>query len=222
MREQRERFPSNIRPNQERLQILKVKPSDAGMYTCKTTSSDGSTKTAVVNIRVREGGASSSGEQHSPQHTAVTQPPTASLDTRDKQVTVGETFELNCAVGGSPAPRVQFFYNNQPIEEALGEQIAVHAVPGRYTLIVRGVREDLRGYVVCRATSPVDGQSAEDAAVVRAVPREDASSSGEETGPSSSSGEVRVHVEPRQASARPGETSRLVCRVHGSNPAEFK
>ena len=116
MREQRERFPSNIRPNQERLQILRVKPSDAGMYTCVTISSDGSTQTAVVNIRVREGGSTSSGEQtpYRPQ----AQPPSAQLDTREKQVRVGETFELTCRVSGSPTPRVQWLYNGQPIEDA--------------------------------------------------------------------------------------------------------
>lgn len=52
-REQRERFPSNIRPNQERLQIIKIKPSDAGLYTCITISSDSVTQTALVNIKVK-------------------------------------------------------------------------------------------------------------------------------------------------------------------------
>lgn len=201
MREQRERFPSNIRPNQERLQILKIKPQDAGMYTCVTISSDGSTQTAVVNIRVREG--EGSGEQ--PQRP-VSQPPTARLDTREKSVSIGDTFELTCLVGGQPLPRVQWFYNYQPIEQVLSEQIAISAVPGRYTLTVRDAKDDLNGYITCRATSDSDGQSAEDSAVVRALPREDSRPS-----------DSRVYVEPREASGlRVGETVRLVC--HAQDP----
>jgi len=210
MREQRERFPSNIRPNQERLQILKIKPSDAGMYTCVTISSDGSTQTALVNIRVRDGPGSGEQPQRPP-----TQPPTARLDTREKTVSVGDTFELTCTVGGSPTPRVQWFYNSQPIEEVLGDQIAVRAVPGRYTLTVRDAREDLNGYIVCRATQVSDGQSAEDAAVVRAVPREDSVESGPR--------DIRVYVEPTESRGlRVGETARLVCRVQDPRAAEFR
>lgn len=213
MREQRERFPSNIRPNQERLQIVKIKPSDAGMYTCVTISSDGSSQTAVVNIRVRDG-PGGSGEQ--PQRPA-SQPPSAQLDTREKSVQVGDTFELTCTVGGSPTPRVQWFYNNQPIENVLGEQIAVRAVPGRYTLTVRDARADLNGYIVCRATNVADGQAAEDAAVVRALPRED-------TGPENtgSSGDIRVYVEPREVRARVGETARLMCQAQDPRATQLR
>lgn len=215
MREQRERFPSNIRPNQERLQILKVKPSDAGMYTCVTISSDGSTQTAVVNIRVREGGASSgesSGEQRPPQPS---QPPTAQLDTREKNVPVGSSLDLTCTVTGSPTPRVQWYYNNQPIEDVLADEILVSAVPGRYTLTIRNARQDLNGYVTCRATSLSDGQTAEDSAIVRAIPR-----SSEETGGDQ---EIQVDVDPREARGlRVGETTRLVCRVRDPRATEFR
>lgn len=185
------------------------------MYTCITISSDGSTQTAVLNIRVREG--TGSGEQGGGQQRP-SQPPSAALDTREKNVPVGSSFDLTCTVGGSPLPRVQWFYNNQPIEEVLGEEISVSAVPGRYTLTVRTARQDLNGYIVCRATSPENGQSAEDSAIVRAIPREDTDSSSE----TSSSG-LRVDVDPREASGlRIGETTRLVCRVQSPRAIEFR
>lgn len=215
MREQQGRFPSSIRPNQERLRIVNIKPSDADMYTCVTISSDGSTQTAVVNIRVRErgaGGGGSSGSAERPQ-----QPPSAQLDTREKNVPVGSSFDLTCTVAGSPTPKVQFFYNNQPIEEVLGEKVVLHAVPGRYTLTVRNVGNEINGYVVCRATSPTDGQSAEDAAIVRAIPREDTGSA--ETG----GDDLRVYIEPREASGlRSGETTRLICHVQSPRAVQFQ
>ncbi len=53
-RAQRERFPSNIRPNQERLQIIRIKESDQGQYTCTISSSDGYTNSIVINLIVNK------------------------------------------------------------------------------------------------------------------------------------------------------------------------
>ena len=51
--DQQEKFPSNMRSNQELLQIIRVKPSDAGAYTCTLSSSDGTHQNIVINLRVR-------------------------------------------------------------------------------------------------------------------------------------------------------------------------
>lgn len=53
LRTQREKFPSNIRPNNEVLQVIKAKPSDSGEYTCTVVSSDGVLSSAVAYIRVK-------------------------------------------------------------------------------------------------------------------------------------------------------------------------
>lgn len=158
---------------------------------------------------MRDGG---SGERDQPPRS---QPPTARLDTREKTVTVGDSFELTCHVTGVPLPQVQWLYNGQPIENALGERVSISAVPGRYTLNVRDVQEDLIGYVVCRATSN-DGQSAEDTAVARAVPRE-------QSGEDNRDEEIRVQVDPRDVRGlRIGETTRLICQAQDPRGGDLR
>lgn len=189
-RAQRERFPNNIRPNGERLQIVKVKPADAGQYTCTVSSSDGSQQNLVVNIRVRD---------------QETQPPTAQILERETAVSVGEKFELTCRVSGRPEPSVQWLLDQSPVDGL----DSVYARGDK--LIVREARPELSGYYTCRATSP-NGQSVTDSVYVRVnepqtpppypEPRDDRDDQL-----------LSLEITPSSANVAAGETVRFTCTI---------
>ncbi|CAF0767900.1 unnamed protein product [Brachionus calyciflorus] len=182
---QRERFPSNIRPNQERLQIIKVKPTDAGQYTCIVSSSDGTTQIAVVNLRVR----APEGEQ------IESVPPSARLNTREKTASQGDSFELTCTVSGYPTPTIQWLFNNDRVDRLQNVYVRDN------TLHVRDAQVDLNGYFTCRAVGQ-EGRYAEDSATIRVLEREPEVPK-----------QFSVDVNPRSSNPSTGETVKLLCVV---------
>ena len=180
---QRERFPSNIRPNQERLKIINVKPSDAGKYTCILSSSDGSSQTAVVNLIVQNG--------DQPQNV----PPAVQLNTREKSVYSGESFELKCTISGYPIPSVSWLFNNDKIDRFQ------NLIAQENVLYIRGATTDLNGYFTCRAIGQ-DGRYAEDSANVRVLERQ-----------TEAPKQLSVDISPRALNPSSGENAQFECLV---------
>ncbi len=50
---QKERFPTNIRPNQEMMKIIKAHPKNSGQYTCTLSSIDGTHESIIVSLYVK-------------------------------------------------------------------------------------------------------------------------------------------------------------------------
>lgn len=182
-RAQRERFPSNVRPNQERLQIIKFKQVDAGQYTCIVSSSDGSTQVIVVNLRVK-------GQPTDP----VFVPPSARISLKEKSVNEGDNFELSCIVSGTPEPKIEWLINNQKAEEVRNVFVRGNV------LYVRDAQVELNGYFTCRALGQ-DGRLAEDSASIQVRRVEEPDRSFE------------VRVTPLSSNTNVGDSVRLSCAV---------
>ena len=194
-RSQKERFPNNFRPNQETLQIIRFKPSDAGKYTCSLSSSDGTYQTIVVTIKVRD--------QDSQPTEAPVVPPTAQIEPKQKLANEGDSFELTCSVTGKPEPRIVWLFNDQFVENLSG------VFARGSTLYVRDATPALNGVFICRAVG-TDDRTAQDTAVVRVQPK-----------PTTTQAPIvpeaqrnyQVEVVPNNPSVDVGSSIQLECKV---------
>ncbi len=192
-RAQREKFPPNIRPNQEVLKIIRVKDSDAGQYTCTVSSSDGSYQTIVINLIVKD---------------TEEVPPQVEIAEKQKYAFVGDNLELNCRVTGQPEPIVQWLFNNDPINSL------TNVYPRGSNLVINRATEQLNGYFTCKAISQ-DGQTAQDSVYLQVLPRQDQQQDDEDEDqqtPGSS-----IQITPSSVNAQLGETVRLTCYLSAQN-----
>ncbi len=136
---QNEKFPTNVRPNQEQLQIIKFKPSNAGQYTCSLSSRDGTLELVVVNLIVK----------------SESERPTVVISEKNKELNVGDNYEMNCTT--SLSGNVEWLFNNNKLTSDTS-----YLFPRGNILYIRDAQLDLNGYFTCRVVSAEDGQYVED------------------------------------------------------------
>lgn len=198
------RFQRNIRPNIERLQILKFKPSNVGDYKCTVATSEGFKREVVVTLKLKEDRPEPATTQRPyipPLYTTPYMPPvelTARLSENRKDLTAGENFEITCDVTGNPKPQVQWLFNQNPINDG-----DYQLYPRGETLYGRQVNKNINGYIICRAIDQ-SGQTAEDSVLINVV--EIATRPPTQPKPS-----VSARVEPASATAQIGESTVLNC-----------
>ena len=194
-RAQREKFPSNIRPNQEVLKIIRVKESDAGQYTCTVSSSDGSYQTIVINLIVKD---------------TEEVPPQVEIAEKQKYAFVGDNLELNCRVTGQPEPIVQWLFNNDPINSLN------NVYPRGSNLVINRATEQLNGYFTCKAIGQ-DGQTAQDSVYLQVLPKQDQQDSDDDDEDQQQTPGSSIQISPSSVNAQLGETVRLTCYVSARN-----
>ncbi len=192
-RAQREKFPSNIRPNQEVLKIIRVKDSDAGQYTCTVSSSDGSYQTIVINLIVKD---------------TEEIPPQVEIVEKQKYAFVGDNLELNCKATGHPEPVVQWLFNNDPINSL------DNVYQRGSNLVINRATEELNGYFTCKAIGQ-DGQTAQDSVYLQILPRQNQQQDDDDD--DQQTPESSIQISPSSVNAQLGETVRLTCYISAQN-----
>lgn len=114
------RFERNMRPNIERLQILKFTESNQGDYKCQVVTSEGFRREVIVTLKLKDESNVVENEDESTfrPFTPETQPATgpqvrlsAQLREHRKDIKAGDNFEITCDVTGSPKPRIVWMLN---------------------------------------------------------------------------------------------------------------
>ena len=199
------RFQRNIRPNIERLQILKFKPSNVGEYQCTVATSEGYKQEITVSLRIKSDQPTTTEPTTQPPiytNAPINTRPQAQLSARlsehYKDIKSGDNFEITCQVTGSPQPRIIWMFNQEPISDG---QYQLH--PRGETLYGRQVSKEINGNIVCRALGQ-DGQFKEDSVLINVL---------ESKSTEAASLPIEVSVTPVAATPSIGESLELKCMV---------
>ncbi len=200
------RFPRNIRPNIERLQILKFTADNAGDYKCTVATSGGYKHEVIVTLMLK---------QNRPHTTTTTtegnkqnqQPPSASIQSELIDVRIGEDFEVNCKGTGASRQNIVWFLNQEQVTEG---HLDSRMFPRQEKLYVRGSSSALNGFIICRVIDEVSGLYGEDSVEVR-VTEEVTTTVARTTKTTTTQKTFEVRVSPEQVVGNVGDQIRLVC-----------
>lgn len=122
----RRRFPSHVRSHHEVLQIIKARPSDSSKYTCVQSSSNGQSKTAIIELRVQDS------------NTQIDQEPIeVKISGPNKKIETGDSLTLRCFTNLLVPPNYDWLHKGIFIQR--GD-----------VLTVKDVSLDQAGYYTCR------------------------------------------------------------------------
>ena len=105
------RFERNMRPNIERLQILKFRRTNEGAYRCQVVTSEGFRNEVLVTLRLKDGASVQPNAAESGAGAAAAL--AAKIREGGREVRAGEDFEITCDVTGSPRPQVVWMLNQE-------------------------------------------------------------------------------------------------------------
>lgn len=125
-----------------RLEIMKVSPSDAAVYSCIATNSSGTSQT-TANLIVNE----------IPQEETHLAPPTFVRLLQNAYANERSSFEFNCLVVGNPLPTVQWFRNDHCIDNNSNYNITYNN--GAASLQISSVKVEDQGIFTVKASNQV-------------------------------------------------------------------
>lgn len=131
--------------NKSTLLISEVKPELAGQITCRAENAVGSvTCTTTLNIT----------EETEWEETQEIEYPRFVKCASPVRVMDGETVKLTCIVTGKPIPKVSWYHNDMPVQEAKDVVISQN-LEGVCTLAISEVFPENAGEYTCRAANKV-------------------------------------------------------------------
>lgn len=125
-----------------RLEIVKVSPSDAAVYSCIATNNSGTSQT-TANLIVNE----------IPQEETHLAPPTFARLLQNAYANERSSFEFNCLVVGNPLPTVQWFRNDNCIDNNNNYNITYNN--GTASLQIPSVKVEDQGIFTVKASNQV-------------------------------------------------------------------
>lgn len=131
--------------NKSTLLIKDIKPEDAGKITCRAENAVGSVTCAASLNVIEETEWDETRELEYPRFVRRTSP---------VRVMDGEKVEFSCVVTGKPIPKVEWFHNDVPVQEAK-DVIISQTLDGVCKLAITEVFPENAGEYVCRAVNRV-------------------------------------------------------------------
>lgn len=131
--------------NKSTLLIKDIKPEDSGKITCRAENAVGSV-TCAASLNVTE--------ETEWEETRELEYPRFARRTSPLRVMDGEKVEFSCVVTGKPIPKVEWFHNDIPVQEAKDVLIS-QTLDGVCKLAITEVFPENAGEYVCRAVNRV-------------------------------------------------------------------
>lgn len=132
----------HVMPDDDVFFIMSVKPEDMGVYSCTAKNTAG-TMSANATLTVLE-------------------TPHLAQELEDRSVVVGETVALQCKALGSPAPRITWLRNDQPLRPSERH----HFTPGNQLLVIGSATLEDAGRYTCLMSNTLGTERAHSQLVV--------------------------------------------------------
>ncbi|KAK7916746.1 hypothetical protein WMY93_012507 [Mugilogobius chulae] len=132
----------HVMPDDDVFFIMSVKPEDMGVYSCTAKNMAG-TLSANATLTVLE-------------------TPHLAQEMEDRTVVVGDTVALQCKALGSPAPRITWLRNDQPLRQSERH----HFTPGNQLLVIGSVSVEDAGRYTCLMSNTIGTERAHSQLIV--------------------------------------------------------